>query len=49
MRALQVAGRRDEALREYRVCRDTVRRELDVDPLRETEQLYSLIRNNRGP
>jgi DNA-binding SARP family transcriptional activator len=47
MRALWVAGRRDEALREYRVCKDLLRRELDVDPLSETEELYSLIRNDR--
>lgn len=49
MQALWVARRRDEALREYQVCRDILRRDLDVDPLPETEHLYSLIRNNCGP
>ncbi|MBI2965196.1 MAG: GAF domain-containing protein [Chloroflexi bacterium] len=49
MRALWVAGRRDEALREYEVCRDTLRRELDVGPLPDTERLHALIRNNASP
>lgn len=46
MRSLWLAGRRDEALREYRVLKDLLRRELDVNPLPETEELYSLIRND---
>jgi DNA-binding SARP family transcriptional activator len=49
MQALWAAGRRDEALREYRVCIDVLQRELGVDPLPETQQLFSLIRNNHGP
>jgi DNA-binding SARP family transcriptional activator/GAF domain-containing protein len=49
MRALLLAGRRDEALREYHLCKDNLRRELDVEPLPETEELYSLIRSNGRP
>lgn len=49
MGALLVAGQHDEALRAYRVCSDILHRELEVEPLPETEQLYSLIRNNGGP
>lgn len=48
MHALWLAGRRDEALRQYQVCRDVLRRDLDVDPLQETEEVYSLIRNSPG-
>lgn len=47
MHALWLADRRDEALRQYQVCRDVLSRELDVGPLQETEELYSLIRNSR--
>jgi DNA-binding SARP family transcriptional activator len=49
VQALWAAGRGDEALREYHKCRDILRRELGIDPLPETEQLYSLIRSNRRP
>lgn len=48
MRALWTAGRRDEALREYEMCRDILRRELDVGPLPETEELHRLIRSSSG-
>lgn len=48
MRALWTAGRRDEALREYETCRDILRRELDVGPLPETEELHRLIRSSSG-
>ncbi len=40
------AGRRDEALRQYGVCRELLRRELDVDPLPETQRLAERV---RGP
>ena len=49
MRALLAVGRRDEALREYHTCKDNLRRELEVEPLPETKQLYSLIRNSPAP
>lgn len=49
MRALWTAGRRDEALREYELCRDILRRELDVEPLPETEALHAHIRNSPHP
>ncbi len=48
MRALWSAGRRDEALQEYQVCRDILRRELNVEPLPDTEELHTLIRASRG-
>lgn len=48
MRALWTAGRRDEALREYEICSDILRRELDIGPLPETEELYRLIRGSSG-
>jgi DNA-binding SARP family transcriptional activator len=38
-----------EALRQYRVCRDVLRRELDVSPEAATEQLYrELMRRRRA-
>ncbi len=40
MRCLWRAGRRDEALRQYRTCRALLADELGVDPLEETENLY---------
>ncbi|HLB12264.1 MAG TPA: BTAD domain-containing putative transcriptional regulator, partial [Dehalococcoidia bacterium] len=40
MRCLWRAGRRDEALRQYQECRQVLDRELGVEPLPETEQLY---------
>ena len=43
MRCLWRAGRRDEALRQYLECRRVLERELEVDPLPETEQLYRQI------
>lgn len=46
MRALSMAGRREEALRQYQVFRDILSRELDVTPLPETEELYRAVRDN---
>lgn len=48
MRALSMAGRREEALRQYQVFRDLLRQELDVTPLPETEDLYRAVKDN-GP
>ncbi len=45
MAALLATGRRDEALRQYEACKETLRRELDVNPLPETEHLYLLALN----
>jgi DNA-binding SARP family transcriptional activator len=45
MHTLWSAGREGEALRQYRLCRDLVKRELDMQPLPETERLYGLIRS----
>ncbi len=46
MRGLWAAGRREEALRQYHVCRDILNQELGVAPLPETGQLYDAIRNS---
>ena len=46
MRALWAARRRDEALRQYDVCREILLRELEVSPLPETNKLYLLIRDD---
>ncbi len=40
------AGRRDEAVRQYRVCRDLLRHELGVRPLPETERLAERVRTD---
>jgi DNA-binding SARP family transcriptional activator len=37
----------DEALRQYRVCRDLLRHELGIGPLPETERPVERVRN--GP
>ncbi len=46
MLALWSAGRRDEALRQYQTCSDILRRELNVEPLPETAELHTSIRNS---
>jgi DNA-binding SARP family transcriptional activator len=43
MADLAASGRRSEALRHYELCRELLRRELDVDPLPETTNLYRKI------
>jgi len=43
MRCLWSAGRRDEALRQYLECREVLARELGVEPLPETSELYRRI------
>ncbi len=43
MRALALAGRRDEALHQYDVCRRAVQSELGVEPAAGTQALYADI------
>jgi TolB-like protein/Tfp pilus assembly protein PilF len=52
MRLHAEAGEIGDSLRQYEICRDTLKRELDVAPSPETEALCRLIRdqsNNRTP
>ena len=44
MRALALAGRRDEALRQYEACHHSLRAELDIEPAPSTQALYDDIR-----
>lgn len=41
------AGRRTEALRQYRVCEEAIRRELDAEPEPETVRVYEQIRTRQ--
>ncbi|MBI2958098.1 MAG: response regulator receiver protein, partial [Chloroflexi bacterium] len=43
MSCLWAAGRRDEALRQFQECRRILARELDIEPLAETQALYAKI------
>lgn len=43
MRCYSRLGHRNQALREFQRCRDVLRRELGVDPMRETVALYERI------
>lgn len=43
------AGERSAALRQYQVCADVLQRELEVEPLPETTDLYVAIREQREP
>lgn len=47
MRLLWQLGQRNAALRQYRQCVKTLRDELDVPPMPETEQLYQQLRSNQ--
>ena len=50
MRALALAGRRDEALHQFELCRSALAAELGVNPAASTQALYAdLSRENRGP
>lgn len=49
MRLYQQAGRRSDALRQYRECVAVLDRELAVAPLEETTQLYQAIKENHEP
>jgi len=44
MRALALAGRRDEALHQYEACRHILRAELDIEPAPSTRAMYDHIR-----
>jgi DNA-binding SARP family transcriptional activator len=43
MQAYVEVGRRSDALAQYRDCRETLRRELGVEPSQETQRLYQEI------
>lgn len=49
MHALWAAGRRDEAVQQYHLCEDLLRRELGVRPLPETSRLLEQIRVRPAP
>jgi DNA-binding SARP family transcriptional activator len=49
MYALWASGRRDEAVRQYQVCRDLLLDELGVPPLPETEHLLESITTSPMP
>ena len=44
MRLYERTGRRSLALRQYRICEDSLRRELDAAPAPETDRLHAEIR-----
>jgi len=43
------AGRRSDALRQYRICAEALDRELGVEPDAETKRHYEELRGNAGP
>ncbi len=47
MRLYYSAGHRSAALKQYQVCKEALRRELDVEPEPETAHLYSEIRTSQ--
>lgn len=47
MRCYAAQGQRGLAMRQYALCRDTLARELDLQPMQETEQLAEMIRSGR--
>lgn len=46
MKALWMAGRRDEAVKQYGVCKDLLRRELSIAPADETNALHAQLRES---
>jgi DNA-binding SARP family transcriptional activator len=48
MRCYVAAGQRSLALEQFRRCRETLRRELQVEPMPETWQLYRQIRGDQS-
>lgn len=46
MAAFAASGQRSQALRQYRICRELLRRELDVEPEAATEKLYRSVRDH---
>lgn len=50
IRCLAEGGRRAEALRQYEICVENLRRELDAEPAQQTFQLYeAVVRGDLGP
>ncbi len=49
MRSLLAQGRRDEAVAQYRACRELLRDELGVEPMRETRALFERILRSEEP
>jgi hypothetical protein len=49
MRIYAQTGARDEAVRQYHICRDTLKRELDMSPDRQTEALHRDVLADRLP
>jgi DNA-binding SARP family transcriptional activator len=49
MRIYAQTGARDEAVRQFHICRDTLKRELDMSPDRQTEALYRDVVADRLP
>jgi DNA-binding SARP family transcriptional activator len=49
MRIYAQTGARDEAVRQFHICRDTLKRELDMSPDRQTEALYRDVLADRVP
>lgn len=47
MRLYAARGDRAQALRQYQICRDALRRELDIVPAPQTEQLHREIHTSR--
>lgn len=45
MRFYYAAGDRPAALRQYALCADLLRQELDIEPMRETVELYEAIKD----
>ena len=48
MRCYVASGQRPLALEQFQLCRRTLRRELEIEPMPETWHLYRGIRNGRG-
>lgn len=49
MRLYVRMGSRHQALRQYQECRDSLRRELDIEPEAETQRLYARIQGDAEP
>ncbi|MFQ3661569.1 MAG: BTAD domain-containing putative transcriptional regulator [Chloroflexaceae bacterium] len=47
MRCYAAQGQRSLAMRQYALCRETLARELGLQPMQETEQLAEMIRSGR--
>jgi DNA-binding SARP family transcriptional activator len=49
MRCYEEAGQRPLALEQFRRCRETLRQELDIEPMPQTWRLYHQIRSGQQP